>query len=170
MTCTPAPASSSPATAGPTIAPVWNSDWKIALEAGSRSIPTRPGSIAFLAELSMPLCDAVIAGSRNNGHRAGPKSAFSASPALQHAQIPSTRSSSLRRSGDRVHLERHRDGGQLVAEDRYPEPGDQRTVIARPPQRGDVEQNVPGHPLGCSKTHARLGLADIPTKISHKPR
>ena len=98
MTCTPAPASSSPATAGPTIAPVWKSDWKIALEAGSRSMPTRPGSIAFLAELSIPLCEAVIAGSRNSGHRAGPKSAFSASPALLQAQIPSTISSSLRRS------------------------------------------------------------------------
>ena len=85
MRCTPAPASSSPATAGPTIAPVWNSDWKIALEAGSSSMPTRPGSIAFRAELSIPDSAAVIAGNRNSGHSCGPKSAFSASAALHSA-------------------------------------------------------------------------------------
>ena len=98
MRCTPAPASSSPATAGPTIAPVWNSDWKIALEAGSSSMPTRPGSIAFRAELSIPDSAAVIAGNRNNGQSRGPRSAFSASAALHSAPIVSTTIRIFRRS------------------------------------------------------------------------
>ena len=70
----------------------------MALEAGSSSIPTRPASIAFRAELSIPLCDAVIAGNRNSGQSAGQKSAFSARAALHAAQIASTTISSLRRS------------------------------------------------------------------------
>ena len=175
MRCTPAPASSSPATAGPTIAPVWNSDWKIALEAGSSSMPTRPGSIAFRAELSMPDSAAVTAGNRNSGHSAGPRSALSASAgAAQRAdrldddqdlapvhrvdqrpaeQRPEDQREQLRerhqpdderRPGDRVHLERDRDRGELVAEHRDPEPGDQRPVVARPPQRREVEKDVPG--------------------------
>src|SRR5450756_702691 len=78
MRCTPAPASSSPATAGPTIEPTWNSDWKMAFEAGSSSMPTRPGSIEFRAELSIPLIDAVIAGKRKSGQIVGPRSALSA--------------------------------------------------------------------------------------------
>lgn len=77
---------------------VWNSDWKIALDAASRSMPTRPGSMALRAELSIPDSDAVTAGKMNSGHSEGPRSAFSASPALEAAAIISTMISSLRRS------------------------------------------------------------------------
>ncbi len=80
------------------MAPVWNIDWKIALEAGSRSMPTMPGSMALRAELSMPDSDALTAGKTNSGHSAGPTSALSASPALDAAPIASTTISSLRRS------------------------------------------------------------------------
>ena len=52
------------------------------------------GTIALRAELSIPLSDAVTAGNRNSGHSAGPKSAFSASPALDNAPSASTMSSS----------------------------------------------------------------------------
>lgn len=62
------------------------------------SIPTRPGSMALRAELSIPDSDAVTAGKTNSGHSAGPRSAFSASPALDIAAIASTMISSLRRS------------------------------------------------------------------------
>ncbi len=56
------------------------------------------GTIALRAELSIPLSAAVTAGNRNSGHSAGPKSAFSASPALDAAPSASTTSSSRRRS------------------------------------------------------------------------
>src|SRR6516164_3813110 len=97
-TRTPAPASSSPASAGPTIAPVWNSAWNIALAAGTERSPTIPGIIALRAALSIPLSAAVTAGNRNSGHSAGPKSEFSASPALDAAPSTSTTSSIRRRS------------------------------------------------------------------------
>ena len=54
--------------------------------------------MAFRAELSIPDSDAVRAGKTNSGQSVGPKSAFSASPALETAPIASTRISSLRRS------------------------------------------------------------------------
>ena len=57
-----------------------------------------PGTIALRAELSIPLSAAVTAGNRNSGHSAGPKSAFSASPALDSAPSASTTSSIRRRS------------------------------------------------------------------------
>jgi hypothetical protein len=60
--------------------------------------PTMPGTIALHAELSIPLSAAVTAGNRNSGHSTGPKSAFSASPALASAAIASTAISIRRRS------------------------------------------------------------------------
>ena len=54
--------------------------------------------MAFRAELSIPDSAAVRAGKRNSGQSVGPKSAFSASPALEAAPIASTTISSLRRS------------------------------------------------------------------------
>ena len=70
----------------------------MALDAGSSSMPTRPGSIAFRAELSMPDRAAVTAGNRNSGHNCGPRSALSASAALHSAPIVSTTMRIRRRS------------------------------------------------------------------------
>ena len=54
--------------------------------------------MAFRAELSMPDSAAVTAGNRNNGHSCGPRSAFSASAALQSAPVVSTTIRIFRRS------------------------------------------------------------------------
>jgi hypothetical protein len=54
--------------------------------------------MALRVELSIPDSAAVSAGNTKSGHSAGPKSAFSASPALEAAPIVSTTISRRRRS------------------------------------------------------------------------
>ena len=98
MMCTPAPASHQPVDAADDRA-VWKSDWKIALDAGSSSMPDQAGRIAFRAELSIPLCDAVIAREQRTAAKARPEVRVQRETgAAYNAQMASTMSSSLRRS------------------------------------------------------------------------
>ena len=93
---TPAPASSSPATAGPATAPIWNRAWKMALAVDTSDRRTMFGTMALRPALSSPLNPAATAGSTNNGHSAVPRSVLIASPAL-HAAISTCASISTRR-------------------------------------------------------------------------
>ena len=83
---TPAPASSSPASAGPATRPNWNSDWKMAFAVDTSDLRTRFGTMALRPALSSALNPAARAGSTNSGHSAVPRSTLIASPAL-HAAI-----------------------------------------------------------------------------------
>jgi hypothetical protein len=82
---TPAPASSRPATAGPTTRPAWNSAWNMAFAVDTSALRTRFGTMALRAASSAPLNPAASAGKTNSGHSEVPRSAFTASPALQPA-------------------------------------------------------------------------------------
>src|SRR6478672_79254 len=95
---TPAPASSSPASAGPATRPNWNSAWKMAFAVDTSDRRTKFGTMALRPALSRPLNPADSAGSTNNGHSAGPRSALTARPALHAAISTCAIISSRRRS------------------------------------------------------------------------
>ena len=70
----------------------------MALAVGNSDRRTMFGTMALRPALSSPLNPAARAGSTNNGHRAGPRSALTASPALQAAISTCATISSRRRS------------------------------------------------------------------------
>jgi hypothetical protein len=94
----PAPASSSPPSAGPTTEPNWLSTWNIADAVANCRAATSRGIIAFRVGLSNAVRPARAAGTANSGQIRAPRSVLSARPALQHAIRVSTRISSRRRS------------------------------------------------------------------------
>ena len=95
---TPAPASSSPATAGPATRPNWNRAWKMAFAVGTSDRRTRFGTMALRPALSRPLNPADRAGKTNSGHSDGPRSALTASPTLQQPATACATISRRRRS------------------------------------------------------------------------
>ena len=95
---TPAPASSSPAIAGPATRPSWNRDWKMAFAVDTSDRRTRLGTMALRPALSRPLNPADRDGKTNSGHRAVPRSALTARPMLQQPAATCATMSRRRRS------------------------------------------------------------------------
>ena len=84
--------------AGPTTRPSWNSAWNMALAEVTWDRPTMFGRIADSPASVAALKPAAAAGTTNNGHRAGPRSALTARPTLHSAVRNCATSSSRRRS------------------------------------------------------------------------